>query len=72
MNRFNPCKLLNSKWTDIHPKAKEKHFIVVKVFWNSEMTKLIRCHLESVITKRTYPLTPEMLKDEHKWIQGWK
>lgn len=28
MNPINPQKLLGSKWTAVHPRDREKHFIV--------------------------------------------
>ncbi len=28
MNKINPQKLLNSKWTAVKPVKKEKHFLV--------------------------------------------
>ncbi len=31
MNRVHPKALLNSKWTAVSPRAKEKHFIVTEV-----------------------------------------
>lgn len=31
VNKFNPKKLLNSKWTALNPQNKELHFIVVKL-----------------------------------------
>ena len=31
MNRFNPDKLLLSKWTSTTPKNKEKHFLITEL-----------------------------------------
>lgn len=72
MNKFNPTKLLNSKWTAIRPQNKERHFIVTKLGWNEDETKIISCLLEAVINKNEYELTINQLKDASNWIQGWK
>ena len=31
MNRLNPDKLLQSKWTAVTPKNRERHFIVTRL-----------------------------------------
>lgn len=72
MNRFNPKKLLNSKWTAINPEQKEKHFIVTKLHWDEEQTMVMSCDLEAVMTKNTYNMPPEELKSLDDWLQGWK
>lgn len=71
MNRFNPNKLLNSKWTAAHPKNKELHFIVTKLTRNNDEA-IIGCELEAVINKTSYPLTLDQLKNADDWIMGWK
>ena len=37
MNKVNPKKLLNSKWTAQTPQNKEKHFIVTNI-WSGRLT----------------------------------
>ena len=72
MNRFNAKKLLNSKWTAMQPKGKERHFLISEVQWNDEQTKVLSCHLEAVINHKEYIIDPEVLKDDDAWQQGWK
>jgi tryptophan-rich hypothetical protein len=71
MNRFNPKKLLNSKWTAAQPEHKELHFIVIKLI-QDEDEAITGCVLEAVLTKNGYKLTLAELKNTDKWIIGWK
>ena len=71
MNRFNPKKLLNSKWTAAQPENKELHFIVIKLIKNEDET-ITGCVIEAVMTKNNYQLTLEALKNTDTWIMGWK
>ncbi|MBO6198792.1 MAG: TIGR02450 family Trp-rich protein, partial [Psychrobacter sp.] len=36
MNKINPKKLLNSKWTAVKPTNKEKHFLVTEIEFDEE------------------------------------
>ena len=72
MNKFNPKKLLLSKWTAIEPINKEKHFIVIKSEWDEENQIVINCTLESVMTKNQYVIEPNVLQNNQAWLQGWK
>ena len=40
MNPLNPKKLLNSKWTAVKPRNKEKHFLVTEPM--PEMTRILK------------------------------
>ncbi|WP_236985430.1 TIGR02450 family Trp-rich protein [Marinagarivorans cellulosilyticus] len=71
MNIINPKKLLNSKWTAVHPINKEKHFIVVKVVFDEDENSVERCVIEAVMTKRSFDIDWRLLKTE-SWIIGWK
>jgi len=71
MNRFNPNKLLNSKWTANQPKNKEMHFIVTGLIRNDE-DEITGVDLEAVMTKNSYPLTLHDLKNPENWLMGWK
>jgi len=71
MNRFNPNKLLISKWTATKPENKELHFIVTQLIRNDEEI-ITGCVLESVITKNAYSLGLEELKNTENWLMGWK
>jgi tryptophan-rich hypothetical protein len=71
MNRINPKKLLNSKWTAVTPTKKEKHFIVSEIEFNEEGL-LVSCCIEAVLTKRSIPINWHDLKNDGSWVHGWK
>ena len=71
MNTVSPKKLLNSKWTAIHPVNKEKHFLITEVEFNEEGA-VIHCLMEAVITRRSFPIQWRDLHDGSKWINGWR
>ena len=71
MNTINPRKLLNSKWTAVNPRKKEKHFLVTEVEFNEE-GELLVCTIEAVISHRAAPIQWHDLEDTNKWLHGWK
>lgn len=71
MNKINPKKLLNSKWTAVTPKNKEKHFLVTDIEFDEEGA-VIFCCIEAVMSKRTMPINWHDLKDDSCWVHGWK
>lgn len=71
MNKLNPKKLLNSKWTAIPAIDKEKHFIIVEVEFDED-GNVIECITESVFSKNQYSISWRDLKEAKKWLQGWK
>ena len=71
MNKINPQKLLNSKWTAVEPAKKEKHFMVTEVAFDEDGA-VISCSIEAVISKRLIPIQWQELKDASQWLQGWK
>jgi tryptophan-rich hypothetical protein len=71
MNRINPAKLRNSKWTAIKPLNREKHFLVSEVAFEEDGT-VMSCKLEAVLSRNEYPIDWTELKDSEKWLQGWK
>ena len=71
MNKINPRKLLNSKWTAVAPTNKEKHFIVSEVEFDEEGL-VVSCDIEPVMSKQPTPIDWRVLKDEKSWIHGWK
>ncbi|MGI9294333.1 MAG: TIGR02450 family Trp-rich protein [Pseudomonadales bacterium] len=71
MNKINPKKLLNSKWTAIEPTKKEKHFIVSEVEFDEEDV-VISCSIEAVISKRSIQINWHDLEDDNRWLHGWK
>ena len=71
MNKINPRKLLNSKWTAVNPVNKEKHFLVTELEFDED-GDVVHCLLEAVISNRSAPIDWQELKDQTKWLQGWK
>jgi tryptophan-rich hypothetical protein len=70
VNKINPKKLLNSKWTAQSPQNKEKHFIVTDVEYNED-GEVCACELEAILSKRQQYIDWEVLKDSDLWKQGW-
>ena len=71
MNRINPKKLLNSKWSAVKPANKEKHFIVTEVEFDEE-GEIVRCLIEAILSKRSQEIDWKDLKNDAIWLQGWK
>ncbi|TMO56902.1 MULTISPECIES: TIGR02450 family Trp-rich protein [Pseudoalteromonas] len=71
MRKINPKKLLNSKWTAVSPKHKEKHFMVTDVEFDEE-GQVLHCIIEAVLTKRAVEIQWFDLKDEQEWSFGWR
>lgn len=71
MNKINPKKLLNSKWTAVTPTNKEKHFIVTEMEFDEE-DNVTACVIEAVMTKRSLAIDWQDLKDDANWFHGWK
>ena len=75
MNRISSKKLLNTKWTAIHPVKKEKHFIVVEIVrpegFEDPQVPFEFIKIEAVFSKSVYQIEWIELKDAQKWRQGW-
>ena len=71
LNRINPRKLLNSKWSAVKPVNKEKHFLVTEVEFDEEGV-VTHCLIEAIISKRSQVIDWEVLKNDVIWLQGWK
>ena len=71
MNKINPKKLPNSKWTAVTPTNKEKHFIISEIEFDEEGI-VVSCCLEAVMSKRSIPINWHDLKDDSNWVHGWK
>lgn len=71
MNKIDPKKLLNSKWTDLAPANKDKHFIVTRLEANKE-GRVISCLIEPIMSKREFLIDWRDLQDDDRWAQGWK
>jgi tryptophan-rich hypothetical protein len=71
-NQPNRKKLLNSKWTAIDPKSKEKHFSITYVKVNDDDIQVIdHIILTAVLTGINYKMNYDDLKSELNWKQGW-
>ena len=71
MNKINPKKLHNSKWTAVKPINKEKHFLVTKVDFDEE-GGVIACEIEAVMSRRAIFIQWQALTDDSCWLFGWK
>ncbi|MCK8044889.1 TIGR02450 family Trp-rich protein [Shewanella sp. 1CM18E] len=71
MNRINPKKLLNSKWTAVQPLNKQKHFLVTKVKFDED-GEVSLCLIEAVLTRKQSIIDWRELTDHKVWLQGWK
>ncbi|KPH94334.1 hypothetical protein AMS58_12470 [Pseudoalteromonas porphyrae] len=71
MNKINPKKLRNSKWTAVKPINKEKHFIIVDMEFDEEGA-VVACVIEAVMSKRAVEIDWRDLKDTANWLQGWR
>ena len=70
MNKLNPKKLLNSKWTAIIPAQKQKHFIIVEVEYDDDQN-VTGCVIQAILTKHNTNIDWHDLKDSKQWKQGW-
>lgn len=71
MNKLNPAKLANSKWTAVKPLNREKHFLVTAVEFDEEGV-VLSCTLEAILSRRELAIDWRELKDDGIWLQGWK
>lgn len=71
MNKINPRKLLNSKWTAVNVSNKEKHFLINDVEFDEE-GEVLSCTIEAIISKRVDDINWRDLNDSSIWLQGWK
>jgi len=71
VNRINPKKLLYSKWTAVAPVNREKHFMITDVEVDEE-GQVIGCEIEAVLSRRQMQIDWSELKDDARWLQGWK
>lgn len=73
VNKINPKKLLDSKWTAVTPIKKEKHFLITEIEFDEEGEgEVVHCLIEAVISNRATQINWHDLKDINKWLQGWK
>ena len=71
MNRINPAKLPDSKWTAREPVNGERHFVVVGLIRDADEA-IVGCELEAVINRNRYEFDWHVLRDDSVWSMGWK
>lgn len=71
MNKINPKKLLQSKWTAVNTQKKQKHFMVTKVKFD-EQGEVSLCLIEAVLTRAEFSIDWRELTQETDWLMGWK
>ena len=72
-NKINHKKLLLSKWTAVHPIAKQKHFLVSKVILpEAPEEKIEPVEIEAIYSKKTRQIAWRDLMNSEEWLQGWK
>ena len=71
MNRVNPKKLLQSKWTAAVPRDREKHWLVTDVRCDAAGVPQT-CILEAVHSHREIELDWRDLKRTEQWKVGWQ
>ncbi|WP_417775996.1 TIGR02450 family Trp-rich protein [Stutzerimonas xanthomarina] len=71
MNRFNPDKLLLSKWTATQPQNKEKHFLITELL-RDENGVLVQVELQAALTQRSQWIDWRELRDDQRWLFGWQ
>ena len=72
MSSLHPKKLYLSKWTAVHPVAKQKHFLVSRVIQPELPTEPIELvGIESVFSKATQVIPWRDLQNDLVWRQGW-
>ncbi len=69
---LSPKKLLLTKWTAVTPRAREKHFMVVRVIEPELPGAPVQdVEIEAVYTRRTRVLPWRELTDAARWRRGW-
>jgi len=71
MNRVNPKKLLQSKWTAAEPRNREKHWLVTGVGCDDTGVPQT-CILQAVHSYREIELDWRELKNSECWRMGWQ
>ena len=71
MNQVNPKKVLDSKWTALLPKNREKHFVITRCSYSAP-NKLDKVFLQAVLTGAVYEIAWRDLKDSNVWRIGWQ
>lgn len=72
MNRINPKKLVNSKWSAVLPVDRQKHFVVAKVTFDEDGQQVLECVIEAVLTRQRQVIDWCELQDASRWSFGWR
>jgi tryptophan-rich hypothetical protein len=73
MNPLHPKKLLLTKWTAVTPIGRNKHFLVSKVIQPDPPAVAIEwIEIEAVLSKTVTRIAWRELKDQTRWLQGWR
>lgn len=65
-------KLLQTKWTAVTPRNKEKHFLVTKVIEPEPPgSPVVSVEIEAVHSRRTRVIAWRELKNPAQWRRGW-
>lgn len=75
MKKTQTKHLVDSKWTDLDPVEREKHFIVTRIASKSKShngTTVSAIELRAVISKRSKIVPENELNDPARWSPGWK
>ena len=71
-NVLSPKKLLQTKWTAVAPRNKEKHFLVIKVIDPEPPgSPVVSVEIEAVYSKRARIIGWRELTDVAQWRRGW-
>jgi tryptophan-rich hypothetical protein len=70
--KVSPKKLLNSKWTAVQPRNRERHLMVVGIVEPEPPgSPVVSIELEAVHSRRIRVMPWRELTDPLKWRQGW-
>jgi tryptophan-rich hypothetical protein len=69
---LSPKKLLQTKWTAVAPRRREKHFVVTRVIEPEVIGGPVeQVELEAVYSRRVQRLPWRELRDPTRWRRGW-
>ena len=75
MKKTQTKHLVGSKWTDLAPVDREKHFVVTRIapkLDSSNHAVVSAIELRAVISKRSRVVPADELNDAALWSPGWK
>ena len=75
MKKTQTKNLVDSKWTDLDPVEREKHFVVTRIASKSKSnndTAVSSIELRAVLSKRSRIVPADELNDPARWSPGWE